>query len=191
MQPCLILIRHAAVRVDPTISSHEWPLKVDGRSATHQLAHKLKPYLPSHIVTSEEAKAQATGMALAEVLDLPTQSVPGLQEHDRQGVPFFVNKAEFETAVANFFAHPNELVFGGETAVEATARFTKVVNRQIAETPKGNLIIVTHGTVLSLYICQYNPDLSPWEFWQSLTMPCAFILSLPTRKLVQSLLSDT
>ena len=187
MPSYLILVRHAAVHIDPTIPSHQWPLTADGRSATHQLAHQLKPYQPNRIITSEEAKAQATGAALAEVLNLPTQAAPGLQEHDRRGVPYFENKAEFETAVATFFAHPDELLFGGETAVQATARFTQAVNRELAAHADANLAIVAHGTVLTLFICQHNPDLSPIQFWQTLTLPCAFVLTLPAWQLAHSL----
>jgi len=191
MQTHLILVRHAAVHVDPAIPSHEWPLTTDGRSATHQLAHQLKPYRPDRIITSEEAKARATGATLAVVLNLPTEAVPGLQEHDRRGVPYFENKADFATAVTNFFSHPDELVFGRETAVQATARFTQTVNRQLEANPDDTIAIVAHGTVLTLFICQHNPELSHMQFWQALTLPCAFILTLPEMKLAQSfLISD-
>ncbi len=183
MSSHLILVRHAAVQIDSSIPSHQWPLTEDGRSAASQLAYKLQPYQPARIITSEEPKAQATGAALAEVLHLPIQTAPGLHEHDRRGATFFESKADFETAVANFFAHPEELVFGRETAVAATTRFTQAVNRELQANPETNLAIVAHGTVLTLFICQNNPELSPWEFWQSLTMPCAFILSLPEMKL--------
>ncbi len=128
-----------------------------------------------------------TGRALADVLPLPTEAVPGLQEHDRRGVPYFANKADFETAVAQLFARSDELVFGNETAVQALTRFTQAVNDQLAAQPQGNLAIVSHGTILTLYICQHNPQLTPFAFWQALTLPCAFILTLPGKQLVQSL----
>jgi len=190
MQSYLILVRHAAVQIDSAIPSHQWPLTADGRSTTHQLAHQLKRYQPARIITSEEAKARATGAALTDVLHLPTKAVPGLQEHDRRGVPFIENKADFETAVATFFAHPDELVFGGETAVEANTRFTKAVNRELVANQDTNIAIVTHGTVLTLFICQYNPELSPIQFWQSLTLPCAFVLNFPGMKLNQTFLNN-
>ena len=190
MLSSLILVRHAAVSIDPAIPSHKWPLTADGRSATHQLAHQLKPYQPSRIITSEEAKAQATGQALADVWSLPVQPAPGLQEHDRRGVPYFENRADFETAVTNFFARPDELVFGRETAVAAAARFSQAVMRQVAANPDHTLAIVAHGTVLTLFICQHNPHLLPRQFWQSLTLPCAFILSLPELKLIKSFLAN-
>lgn len=175
----LIFVRHAAVSIDPNIPSHQWPLTPDGRSATHQLAHKLTPYQPSRIITSQEPKAVATGAALADVLALPSQAAPGLQEHDRQGVPYFENKAEFETAVATLFTHPNELVFGNETAVQARMRLETAVRQQLEAFPQDTLAIVSHGTALTLFLCHHNPHLQPLPFWQSLTMPCAFVVRLP------------
>ncbi|MEZ4593846.1 MAG: histidine phosphatase family protein [Chloroflexota bacterium] len=183
----LILVRHAAVSIDPTIPSHEWPLTANGRSATHTLAHKLTPYQPSRIITSEEPKAVATGAALAEVLALPTHAAPGLQEHDRRGVPYFENKADFETAVAHFFTHPHELVFGNETAVQARGRLETAVQQQLDAYPQDTLALVTHGTVLTLFLCHHNPQLVPLPFWQSLALPCAFVVRLPGMELVDSL----
>lgn len=175
----LIFVRHAAVQPDPTVNSHEWLLTADGRSATHTLAHKLMPYQPSRIITSQEPKAVATGAALAEVLHLPAQSAPGLQEHDRRGVPYFENKAEFETAVATLFTHPNELVFGNETAVQARMRLETAVQQQLKTYPQDTLVLITHGTVLTLFLCHHNPHLEPLPFWQSLALPSAFVVGLP------------
>ncbi|MCA9916507.1 MAG: histidine phosphatase family protein [Anaerolineales bacterium] len=180
----LILVRHTAVFIDPSVSSHDWVLTEDGRSATHTLAHKLIPYQPSRLITSEEPKAIATGAALAEVLALPTHAAPGLQEHDRRGVPYFENKAEFETAVAHFFTHPHDLVFGNETAVQARMRFGTAVQQQQETYPQDTLALVTHGTVLTLFLCHHNPQLDPVQFWQSLTLPCAFVVRLPGMQLV-------
>ncbi len=183
----LIFVRHAAVHIDPAISSHQWPLTADGRSTTHRLAHHLKTYQPGRIVTSNEAKARATGAALAEVLTLPLSAADGLQEHDRRGVPYFENKGDFEAAVVNFFTHPDELVFGMETAVEATNRFTEAVNKLCQSHPQENLIIVTHGTVLTLFMRQTNPQIDPLVFWRSLAMPEAIVLDRPQFGLRQRL----
>ena len=191
MQPHLILIRHSAVQIDPTVPANEWSLSADGRSRCQTLAKKLQQYQPTRFITSHEAKARETGQIMADYLGVSFTSDDGLQEHDRQSVPYFANKVDFETAVANFFAHPNELVFGRETAVQATSRFTQAVNQQLAAQPRGNVAIVTHGTVLTLFICQYNLTLNPVQFWQSLTLPCAFVLTLPSRQLAHSLFVDS
>jgi broad specificity phosphatase PhoE len=184
MKPYLILVRHAAVQIDPSVPSYQWRLTPDGRSATHHLAYKLATHQPHRIITSQEPKAVATGAALAEVLNLPTRAAAGLQEHDRRGVPFFENKVAFETAVSNFFVRPDELVFGRETAVQARDRFETAVRQQLDTHPQDTLAIVAHGTVLTLFLCQHNPHLELLTLWQSLAMPCAFVVSLPGMALV-------
>ncbi|MCC6602918.1 MAG: histidine phosphatase family protein [Anaerolineae bacterium] len=186
MQPYLILVRHSAVHPDPALPSHEWGLTEDGRSRCRTLAAKLQPYAVDQFITSHEPKAIETGQIMADVFGVPCRSAAGLQEHDRRGVPFFASKGEFETAVTTFFTHPTELVFGAETAVQARERFGTAVTQQLATHPPKNLAIVTHGTVLTLFICQHNPQLDPMPFWRALTLPCAFVLSLPGYQLQQA-----
>lgn len=186
----LILVRHSAVQVDTAVPSPNWMLSKDGRFRCHTLAAKLQPYPLDQFITSHEPKAMETGQILAEVFGVPCQTAAGLQEHDRRGVPYFATKADFVTAVATFFTQPDELVFGGETAVQAMARLTQAINRELAAQPEVNLAIVSHGTVLTLFICQHNAALDPLQFWQALTLPCAFVLSLPDYQLRQSIYLD-
>lgn len=187
MTQCLILVRHSAVQVDTAVPGPHWQLSEDGRSRCHTLAAKLTPYPIDWFVTSHEPKAIETGQILAEVLGVPCQTAAGLQEHDRRGVPYFASKTAFETAVSTFFTHPTELVFGAETAVQARDRFATAVAQQLANHPQKNLALVAHGTVLTLFICQHNPQLHPMPFWQALTLPCAFVLALPNYQLEQAL----
>ena len=187
MQPYLILVRHSAVPPDPALPSHKWTLTEDGRSRCQTLAAHLQSYPVDQLITSHEPKAIETGQILADALGVPCQAAAGLQEHDRRGVPYFASKIEFETAVSTFFTHPTELVFGAETAVQARDRFGTAVAQQLANHPHKNLAIVTHGTVLTLFICQHNPELDPMPFWQSLTLPCAFVLSLPDYQLQEAI----
>lgn len=190
MQPNLILVRHSAVHTNPTLPSHEWTLTEDGRSRCQTLAAQLQSYPLDQFITSHELKAIETGQMLADALGVPCQAAPGLQEHDRRGVPYFASKIEFETAVTTFFTHPTELVFGAETAVQARERFGTAVQQQLANHPQKNLAIVAHGTVMTLFICQHNPQLDPLPFWQALTLPCAFVLSLPDYQLQQAIYCD-
>jgi broad specificity phosphatase PhoE len=70
-------------------------------------------------------------------------------------------------------------VLGEETAVTAFKRFDTAVRQQIAAYPDDTLAIVAHGTVISLFISRYNGFVEPFSFWQSLTLPSAFLLTLP------------
>lgn len=180
----LLFVRHAAVAHNPTQPSHTWPLSADGRFQAAQLAPQLAPHHPTRVITSDEAKAQATGQIIAQALGLPWHTAPGLQEHDRHNVPFFANQEDFTTAVAQFFAYPNKLVFGNETAQAARERLATAVQQQQTAYPHDTLIIVTHGTVLTLFLCQHNPHLNPFAFWQKLPLPWVGLVTLPAYTLI-------
>lgn len=170
----LILIRHAETAVSPTIPSKQWDLTVNGRLQAKQFAQKF-PITPAHLYSSSETKAQETGRILAEAMGMRCQTAPNLHEHDRTGVPYFPSRADFETAVSTFFNQPNDLVFGQETANETLTRFSN----GIAALPddEGKTAVVSHGTVITLFICDHNPTLNAMDFWRKLTMPCAFYLN--------------
>ncbi|MBK8989091.1 MAG: histidine phosphatase family protein [Chloroflexi bacterium] len=186
----LFLVRHSAVMVRPRIPVAEWALSGNGRSLCHTLAQTLAahPTPPTRIITSLERKAGETGEILAADWNIPCQAKPGLHEHERQSTPFFTDQAAFATAVSQFFSHPNKLVLGEETAVAAFNRFDTAVRQQIAAYPNDTLALVTHGTVLSLFISRYNGFIEPFSFWQSLTMPAAFLMTLPNLCLKTSFL---
>ena len=174
----LIFIRHAAVEIDPTVPSNEWRLSANGRSATRRLASQIILHNPSRIITSTEPKAAETGQIVAAELGLPCQTVPNLHEHERSSVGYFASKADFETAVAHFFAHPSQLVFGDETANQARDRFDTAVHTLLAAGPNETLAIVTHGTVLTLFLAHYN-QFAPVPFWQTLHLPDFFVVNRP------------
>jgi broad specificity phosphatase PhoE len=167
----LILIRHAMVKIDSELSAHEWQLSKNGRLQAKQFAHQL-PIAPTHLYSSNEIKAQETGRIIAEAFGTSCQIAPDLHEHDRTGAPYYPSRADFETAVFTFFNQPNDLVFGQETATEALTRF----RNGVAALPdiEGQTGVVTHGTVITLFICHHNPSLNAMDFWRRLTMPCAF-----------------
>jgi broad specificity phosphatase PhoE len=183
----LILVRHSAVAQIPGVPSHEWKLSADGRSLSRHFALQLAPHNLNTFITSEEAKARETGEIMAGILSLPCQTAPGLQEHARQTMPYYERVADFTAAIAHFFAHPDELVLGEETAAQALHRFETAVQHILKAHPVGNLAIVTHGTVLSLFLHHHNPNLDVFEFWQKLTLPCAFVTAVPHFPLRQSL----
>ncbi len=168
----LLLIRHAETAVSAAILSYEWGLTVDGRLQAKRFAHKL-PIPPDRLYNSEEDKAVETGRILADQFGIRCQTIVGVQEHDRTGVPYYPSRADFEAKIADFFTNPDQLVFGRERATEAFSRFSRAVT---ALPQKKMTAVVSHGTVITLFICHHNPTLNPIEFWHKLTMPSAFYL---------------
>jgi broad specificity phosphatase PhoE len=73
---------------------------------------------------------------------------------------------------------------GSETADEAHARYAAAVSDVVAQHPTGNLAIVSHGTVMTLFVSRLM-NLDPVPFWRRLGLPAYAVLSLPDHKLLQ------
>jgi broad specificity phosphatase PhoE len=174
----LLLIRHANVVRDPAVSSHQWRLSAAGSVAASALAAQVAPHHPQILLSSDEPKAMRTAEILAEELSLPTATNAAFREQDRRGAPYFTDPAEFRAAIATLFARPDEVVYGRESATTARKRFTRGIKAAAAQR-SGNLAIVTHGTVMTLFVTRYQPKVDPVVFWQSLQLPHLHVMPLP------------
>jgi 2,3-bisphosphoglycerate-dependent phosphoglycerate mutase len=181
----LVLIRHAQPQVMPGTPASRWELSAAGRESCQNLADQLKPYLPATLVSSQEPKARQTAGLIGRALGLGVESAAGLQEHARENIPFFSNRADFLTSVVRMLKNPDNQVLGEETASRALARFDRAVRRAAERWPGKNLLISTHGTVLALFVAHYNP-VPIVEFWRNLKMPDHVPLSFPDFRLLSS-----
>src|SRR5579859_4354999 len=173
----LILVRHSKPDVAPDVPAAEWRLSAEGRERCGPLAVRLATYAPTAIVSSTEPKAVETAAVLAERLGLTATQRDDLREHDRSGVGYLAPDA-FEAAIAAFFRQVNDLVLGKETASRARERFTVAVEDELAAHGTGSLIVVAHGTVITLFAQEYA-DIEPQSFWRALGMPAYVVFSLP------------
>ena len=165
----LILVRHARPRIDPDIPPSKWELCPDGRVAAAALAGKLAAFGPACVVSSTERKAEETARILAEALKVPLEFDAGLGEHKRPSASFGTEQ-EFQTRIAEIFAHPHVPAPGGESIEEACERLAAALARHTARP----LVAVTHGTVLSLYVARLL-DLDAHDLWRNLHTPDAFV----------------
>lgn len=137
----------------------------------------LARYRPGVVVCSEEPKAVETARLAAIRLGVGHLTFPGLHEHDRTGAPF-LSAENFDQAARTFFANSGRLVWGKETAEQALERFDGSV-RSVLETRDEEVVaVVAHGTVISLFIAQYN-DVEAYELWRQLGLPSFCVLSVP------------
>jgi broad specificity phosphatase PhoE len=142
------------------------------------LARELAQFFPAVLVTSREAKAVETAALLGRELKTGYKALPGLQEHARNSVGW-VSDEEYRTGLAALYEKPAEVVFGDESADQARSRFASAVDGLLIEHPDENVVVVTHGTVMTLFIQQTTPDIEPIEFWERLGLPALAILSRP------------
>ena len=181
--PTLILIKHALPQIDPTVPANQWRLSEEGHRRAQVLAQNLAKYSLDLIFSSVEPKAVETAQVVGDALDKQVEVVEGLHEHARCNVKF-LDKEKFEESVAQFFAQPDVLTFGSETADQAYHRFSRAVVGITAKYPNNNLALITHGTVLTLFVSRLAA-VAPFLFWRDLELPSWVILSHPDLELVK------
>lgn len=178
----LLLIKHSLPEIDPTVPASRWRLSEIGRLRCQPLAERLADYGIGALVTSVEPKAVETATIVGDRLGLVPDIVEGLHEHERDLVGF-LPRTEFEGKVADFFARQGALVLGSETGEDAYARFAKALDAVIEVYACGDLAVVTHGTVISLFVSRATgTDLLP--LWKRLQLPALVALSLPEFRLL-------
>lgn len=177
MSNYLILVRHSLPEILPGIPASSWRLSPEGERRCLLLAQRITAYHPGVVVSSHEIKAVETARWVADRVRQPVQILDGLEEHHREKVAFS-GQLDFKKRVKQFFEHPGELVFGSETALQAEERFSKTLSTVIDHNPSKSLVVVTHGTVISLFIWR-RIGVEPYQFWQNLGMPAYVLLPLP------------
>ena len=175
--PLLILVKHSLPEIDPNLDAREWQLSAEGRRRCDGLADQLASYPPTSFVSSDEPKAIQTAEIIAAKFNRSNTITSGLHEHDRRNTPFLANKQDFEAAIAEFFDRPAQRVYGNETAYQALERFSAAIQK-ICATAEGNIVVVSHGTVITLFVAAHNP-VNALAFWKQLALPSFVALRLP------------
>ena len=174
----LFLIKHARPVFETGLPASQWRLSDEGRRGALRLVQSLAGESIQAVYTSHEPKAQETGQILAEALGLPCETVPGLHEHLRGPVQS-LDQAPFERQVAELFAHPDQVVFGYESANQACRRFSLAVDSILARHSEPcSPAIVAHGTVISLFASR-RCGLDGFELWKKLGLPFYIVLGWP------------
>lgn len=180
----LILVRHAAPTQDPAIPSREWSLSPAGQSDAERLTEMLAPYAPVAIITSDERKARQTAQPLTQRLSLTVEVAAGLHEHERRTVGL-LSAEVFQATMKRFYAEPDALVFGEETAHQALARFVAAIEEVLAHHPNGDIAIFTHGTVMTLFVAAHSAN-DPMDFWRHLNLPAWVVFTVPDYTLLEA-----
>lgn len=177
MARTLILVKHSLPVLEPDVPSREWRLGDVGRARCLPLAEQLAAYRPAFIGASAEPKATETARIVADLLSIPVSVWVGIHENDRTALGW-LGRDELEVRIARFFAEPDTLVMGNETANQTHARFSAAVQEVCDEHPADTIVIVAHGTVITLFISRLV-GVEPFPLWQRLGLPSFIALSLP------------
>lgn len=179
----LVLVKHSLPEMQIHTESRFWQLSEEGRKRCAPLADKLRRFELSRIVSSNEPKAVETAELLAAQLSRTHLVRPGLQENDRTGLGFRGFEAYQET-FRRFFAEPDMVVVGAESAVDARRRFAAAVESVLEEFPDETLAIVTHGTVISLLVADPSPE-ARFRLWKRLGLPSYVVVSRPSLEIIE------
>jgi broad specificity phosphatase PhoE len=182
MTKYLILIKHSVPEIEQDQPANTWRLSNEGQRRAQRLAEELLSFEPEVILSSDEPKARQTADILSHHLQLDMQTLPDLREHDRSNVPF-LSHAAFQTSIRDFFQRPDELVFGRETADQAYRRFYRAVHSILIEYRNKTVIVVTHGTVISLFVSRLTGS-SDIELWNQLGLPSFVAMDLGSNTVI-------
>jgi broad specificity phosphatase PhoE len=185
----LILVRHSLPVITGEQPASQWQLSEEGRRRCGGLATQLEAHRPSAIVTSTEPKAIETGQLVGRRLGIPVEAAPNLHEHERPGTDLDTPE-QFQAKVGRLLENPGELVFGAETGDQARERFSAAVDDALKRHPSGDLAIVSHGTVMTLFLAR-AAGIDPVPFWKQLGLPAFVVLSYPGLSLLEVIESVT
>ncbi|WP_374576019.1 histidine phosphatase family protein [Phenylobacterium sp.] len=170
----LILVKHGHPDIRPDAPPGTWTLSDEGRAAVAALAGRLGRFAPTGLASSEEPKAVESASIIGKALGLEPRRDAGLgEQRNEQGG--FLERQLFEGLVARMFDHPDELVLGEETGAAARDRFAQALDRQMAMTPGGGLVIVSHGRVICLWAAK-TLGLDAMSLWRQLDLATALVI---------------
>jgi broad specificity phosphatase PhoE len=149
----IYFLRHAETTIDPSLPAREWSITPDGLQRARELAKSDAFCKIEGIVYSSEKKARQTADAFAEELDVDIYEIPELGELRRQHGEFLSNK-EYRYMVRETLMDWDHNVRGWESGAEALHRFAEGVKRINIMFYSRNILVVSHGLVLTLYFCQ-------------------------------------
>jgi broad specificity phosphatase PhoE len=182
MTKYLILVKHSVPEIEQDQPANTWRLSNEGQRRAQRLAEELLSFEPEIVLSSDEPKSVETAEILSHRLQLDMHTLPGLHEHDRSNVPFLSHDA-FQASMRDFFQRPDALVFGRETADQAHNRFYRAVHSILTEYRNNTVIIVAHGTVISLFVARLTGT-SDLELWNRLGLPSFVVMDLGSNTVI-------
>jgi broad specificity phosphatase PhoE len=177
----LVLVRHAQVRLEPGVPPERWELTDDGLADAQRLAASPVFAGVEAVATSPEPKARATAEPIAGAAGLELRVERDLREAERGAAPVDDRAAFVARVDAWLGGGPTP---GWEELDVASARIVGCVSRLLGES-SGDLVVVSHGTVLSLYLAwlrgRERVDLREWE---AIPLPAVAVVDPAARTIV-------
>jgi hypothetical protein len=169
------LVRHIEVALVDSVPAAEWLPTEAGLEEARRLATAPGWREVRLVATSTEPKARATAEPIAAAAAGPLRAEPHLREVARETAPV-IDATEHRDRVRRYLE--GEPIEGWEPREHAHRRFVRCVDRLTAETD-GPLAIVSHATVLALYLGLTHDD------WAVIPLPAVAVADPRTRRLLR------
>ncbi len=173
----LILIRHSLPQIVEDKPPKSWSLSKEGEARASMMAVAVAALKPASINSSAETKAMETAQFITDITGLTLGMDPGFNEQGRANERF-VSQEDFNSRISEALRLPDELLFGTETVSAAVERFQKAVEDAEKYSQPGDIVVVSHGTVISGFVAS-RTGFDPVKLWQSLGMPGLICLNWP------------
>ena len=181
--PRLVLVRHAQVRLDPELAPERWELTAEGRAAADRLARLDLLAGVEAVVTSPEPKARATAEPIAAAVGVELRVERGLREAERGAAPVD-DRAAFVARVDAWL--DGTPVPGWEERDAAAERIVACIER-LLDGSSGDLAVVSHGTVLSLYLARLRrQERVALTDWEAIPLPAVAVVDPVERRILES-----
>ena len=164
----LYFLRHAETQEDESIPVRDWIITKAGIDLTRELA-KAEAFSEIHgIIHSSEGKARQTAEIFAEGLDVQMYQLSGLDELSREHEGALTYE-EYRDRVRKTVSNPEKNVLGWESGASALKRFEDAVRKIDIMFHRKNVLIVSHGIVLTLFFCKLKKfEAIAYERWSQL-----------------------
>lgn len=159
--PKLIFLRHADTQKDPSVNTKDWCLSEKGKQQAEDVARLPLMDFVDVIYVSEERKTSLTVEPLLKKLSKKSNKQIDKQKRKRaqklaafnevKRGDKFLTKEEFEAEKVKQLQDLSFPAFGGESGMEALARFKQGIKKITIENTGKTILIVTHGTILNIY----------------------------------------
>lgn len=145
-------ITHPEVHSDPDLDRSRWGLSPKGRARVNAFVQTDALRGTKVVICSPETYAVETAEPLANALRAPLEIHPSLHQARRGEGGQLIGASQAE-AEEHFYTVPEASIRGWERAVDAQARVCRAVENALKIAPKGDILIVGHGTVGTLLFC--------------------------------------
>ncbi len=165
-------LRHGETVKDPKAHPKDWVL-------TNEVQDTIKKLIDSgifsnitKIVSSNEPKAVSTGKPILEFYKVVNPDMEIIEYEEFAEVKRekkFLTDDEFLIMKQKELLTRDERVNGVESGNEALERFTKGILRLEEKYSGENILIITHGTILALYLADKRNEYEHiFEIWKNL-----------------------